>query len=74
MKLLSIALMVVLSAFAVNAQTSNAGVKANKKGVEAKGAKGGKAAVTKNGAEAKGPKGKGVEADKKGTKTTQAKK
>jgi hypothetical protein len=76
MKFLSMVLMVLFSVVFVNAQNTSSnksgGVTANKNGVSAKGAKGGKAAVTKKGAVAKSANGKGVEANKNGTKTTPA--
>ncbi len=74
MKFLAMVMMVVCSVLFVNAQTTPAkgggGLKIDKNGIAAKGAKGGGAQIGKNGASAKGAKGKGVEADKKGTRTT----
>ena len=77
MKFLAMAMMVVCSVAITNAQTTapkEGGVKADKHGVAAKGAKGGEAHIDKKGAAAKNSKGKGVEADKNGTRTTPAKK
>jgi hypothetical protein len=67
MKFLAMIMMVCSVAF-VNAQTTAhiGGVKADKNGASAKGAKGGEAHINQNGAAAKSSSGKGVEANKKG--------
>ena len=74
MKFIAMLMMVLCSVLYTNAQTTPAkgkgGLKVDKSGVSAKGAKGGEAHINKNGAAATGAKGKGVEADKKGTRTT----
>ncbi len=78
MKFFAVLLMVISSVLFTNAQTTPAkgggGLKIDKSGISAKGAKGGGAHIDKNGAAAKGSKGKGVQADKKGTETTPAQK
>jgi len=77
MKFFAMLIMVAWSVLYSSAQTTpskgGGGLKVDKNGIAAKGAKGGGAHIDKHGAAAKGAKGKGVEADKKGTRTTPAK-